>query len=74
MSIKLSTELKDVKGFNAKSCNALEKIGYTHVGHILTHYPRRYENRDHFDQFPDLPTDSASCYKGIVVKWVRHVY
>jgi len=74
MSIKLSTELKDVKGFNAKSCNALEKIGYTHVGHILTHYPRRYENRDHFDQFPDLPTDSASCYKGIVVKCTRRFF
>lgn len=74
MSIKLSTELKDVKGFNAKSCSALEKIGYTHVGHILAHYPRRYENRDHFNQFPDLPTDSASCYKGIVVKCTRRFF
>ena len=74
MSIKLSTELKDVKGFNTKSCSALEKIGYTHVGHILAHYPRRYENRDHFNQFPDLPTDSASCYKGIVVKCTRRFF
>ncbi len=74
MSIKLSTELKDVKVFNAKSCRALEKIGYTHVGHILAHYPRRYENRDHFNQFPDLPTDSASCYKGIVVKCTRRFF
>ena len=74
MSIKLSTELKDVKGFNAKSRSALEKIGYTHVGHILAHYPRRYENRNHFDQFPDLPTHSASCYKGIVVKCTRRFF
>ncbi|MBT17173.1 MAG: hypothetical protein CMO59_14525, partial [Verrucomicrobiales bacterium] len=66
MSVTLLTELKDVKGFSSKYCTALKKIGYTSVADILSHYPRRYENRDQFDQFPSLPTDSASCYKGIV--------
>ena len=74
MSVNLATELKDIKGFSAKYCTALKKIGYTSVADILAHYPRRYENRDHFDQFPDLPTDSASCYKGIVVKCTRRFF
>ena len=74
MSVTLLTELKDVKGFSSKYCTALKKIGYTSVADILSHYPRRYENRDQFDTFPSLPNDSASCYMGIVIKCTRRFF
>ena len=74
MPLKPSTKLTDIKGLNARFCSSLEKIGYSKVGDLLSHYPRRYENRTAFDIFPNEPTDSASCYRVEVINCSRRFF
>lgn len=44
-----------------KSREGFEKLGLITVGDALVHYPRRYEDRTHFDVFPDGPMESPVC-------------
>src|SRR5207244_482904 len=46
----------------------LARLGIATVEDLLTHYPRRYEDRRQFDRFPTDETDRAVCVCGTVVK------
>src|SRR5437588_6563217 len=47
---------------------ALRRLGITRVRDLLTHYPRRYENRLEFSCFPRDETVDSVCLCGDVVK------
>ena len=74
MSLNPSTKLTEIKSLNARFCSSLNKIGYSKVSDLLSHYPRRYENRTTFDNFPNEPTDSASCYRVEVINCSRRFF
>ncbi|MDF1825765.1 MAG: ATP-dependent DNA helicase RecG [Verrucomicrobiales bacterium] len=44
-----------------KAREGFEKLGLVTIGDALAHYPRRYEDRTHFDVFPDSPMETAVC-------------
>ncbi len=51
----------DLVRFDKKTCEGLEKLGLRAVGDVLSHYPRRYEDRTSFDTFPENPTPQPVC-------------
>ena len=65
--LTLARPLADVPGLGPVRLKALERLGLSTVGDLLTHYPRRYEDRRHFEHFPNAATDAPVCVCGIVV-------
>ena len=47
---------------------ALRRLGITTVENLLTHFPRRHEDRHQFPQFPREESDKPICLSGEVVK------
>ncbi len=46
----------------------LSRFGLPTVGDLLLHFPRRYEDRRQFDEFPTDTTEGAVCVCGIVAR------
>lgn len=46
----------------------LQRFGLSTLGQLLTHFPRRYEDRTRFDRFPSGESDEAVCVCGVVKK------
>jgi ATP-dependent DNA helicase RecG len=46
----------------------LERFGLVTIGQLLSHFPRRYEDRTQFDRFPTGATDQPVCVCGVVKK------
>jgi ATP-dependent DNA helicase RecG len=47
---------------------ALRRLGITKVEHLLNHFPRRYEDRHEFPEFPREESDTPICLCGEVIK------
>src|SRR5438552_15110880 len=47
---------------------ALRRLGIEAIGDLLTHFPRRYEDRQQFPHFPREESDVPICLYGEVVK------
>ena len=69
MPLTRATPVEKLDGvrLTKKQQEALETIGCTTVGSLLTHYPRRYEDRRRFDGFPTQPTSDAVCLHGKII-------
>lgn len=52
---------------SAKETQALESAGFPTVAALLSHFPKRYEDRRQFDAFPNLPTAKPVCLRGGVI-------
>ncbi len=65
--LALSQPVTDLPGLGPGRAKALERLGLFTVGDLLTHYPRRYEDRRQFEHFPTVPEERAVCVCGIVV-------
>jgi ATP-dependent DNA helicase RecG len=50
-----------------KEREALAKAGLLTVGDVLTWFPKRYEDRRHFDAFPAQAGGDALCLRGLVI-------
>lgn len=50
-----------------RSREGFAKLGIATVEDALTHFPRRHEDRSHFDQFPENPTEKPVCLHVTVV-------
>ena len=46
----------------------LSRLGLETVGDVLSHYPKRHEDRTRFDQFPNSEMEKPVCICGIVRK------
>ncbi len=64
----LDTPLKNLEWFPPQRARALERFGLRTVEDLLTHYPRRYEDRREFDRFPHDETEKPVCICGQVIK------
>ena len=65
-SLTPATPVSELDFVAKRTLTSLEKIGYATVGELLTHFPRRYEDRREFDRFPGGPTEHALCLHGEV--------
>lgn len=50
-----------------KEVLAFSVAGFSVVGDILDHFPKRYEDRRRFDAFPNQPSPSAVCLRGTII-------
>lgn len=54
-------------GLSDKEIQSFQAGGFTTVGQLLEHFPKRYEDRTRFDVFPNQAGGDAVCLRGMVV-------
>ncbi len=53
--------------FTAKETAALAAAGFTTPAELLDHFPKRYEDRRRFDEFPTQASGVAVCLRGTII-------
>jgi RecG-like helicase/REP element-mobilizing transposase RayT len=66
--IKISQPLAELEWIARPKILALRRLDIETAEDLLTHYPRRYEDRHEFPHFPREESDTAICLCGEVVK------
>ena len=74
MSFTAETPIDEIGSLDKKLLKNLTKIGYAKVHDLLSHYPKRHENREQFNEFPYEPTESPICFKGEVIDSSKKFY
>jgi ATP-dependent DNA helicase RecG len=64
----LETPLSTLEWLPPQRVRALEKFGLRTMEDLLTHFPRRYEDRREFDRFPREEMEKPVCICGKVIK------
>jgi REP element-mobilizing transposase RayT len=64
----ISTNLEELTWIPRPRLLALRRLGIETTEDLLTHFPRRHEDRTEFPQFPREETDSPICLCGEVIK------
>jgi ATP-dependent DNA helicase RecG len=64
----LSQSLTDIEWIPRPRLLAFRRLGIETVEELLTHFPRRYEDRQQFPHFPRQESDVPICLCGEVVK------
>ncbi|MGC3989557.1 MAG: ATP-dependent DNA helicase RecG [Chthoniobacteraceae bacterium] len=63
-----TTPLRECEWIAPQRVKALERLGLESVEDLLTHFPRRYEDRTRFDHFPQDETAEPVCICGLIKK------
>jgi ATP-dependent DNA helicase RecG len=66
-ALDLSSPISDAPGFLPARARSFERLGLATVGDLLTHYPKRYEDRRQFEHFPNGASDVPVCVCGTVI-------
>ncbi len=61
------TLLNTLPELSLKEAQALLAAGFDTVEELLAHFPKRYEDRRHFDSFPNQPVARPICLMGGVI-------
>jgi ATP-dependent DNA helicase RecG len=64
----LSASLKTLEWLAPPRVRQLERVGVATVADLLTHFPKRYEDRQQFDRFPTGESEEPVCVCGLVKK------
>ena len=67
-SVETSQSLDELNWIPRPRLLALRRLGIETVEHLLTHFPRRHEDRTEFPKFPREESDTSLCLCGEVVK------
>jgi ATP-dependent DNA helicase RecG len=59
--------LESLPLLSAKEVLALRAVGLRTGAEVLAHFPKRYEDRRRFDDFPIQPSSAAVCLRGTVI-------
>jgi RecG-like helicase/REP element-mobilizing transposase RayT len=66
--MELSQPLEELEWIPRPKFLALRRLGITTAEDLLTHFPRRHEDRHEFAQFPRDESDKPVCLSGYVTK------
>jgi ATP-dependent DNA helicase RecG len=66
--MELWQDLAELEWIPQPRRTALRRLGLTKVEDLLTHFPRRYEDRHEFPQFPAEESNTPICLCGEVIK------
>jgi ATP-dependent DNA helicase RecG len=66
--MEISQPLSEIDWIPRPRILALRRLGLETAGDLLTHFPRRHEDRHQFPQFPLEESETAMCLCGEVVK------
>ncbi len=64
--VTLETALTAFEWLPPQRVRQLDRFGLRTVGDLLTHFPKRHEDRTQFDRFPDGETPDPVCICGLV--------
>jgi RecG-like helicase/REP element-mobilizing transposase RayT len=64
----ISTKLEDLSWIPRPRLLALRRLGIETTDDLITHFPRRHEDRTEFPQFPREETNTPVCLCGEVIK------
>jgi RecG-like helicase/REP element-mobilizing transposase RayT len=67
-AMNVSTKLEELTWVPRPRLLALRRLGIETVENLLTHFPRRHEDRTEFPHFPREESDVAICLCGDVIK------
>jgi len=68
MTLQSTSSLGEIDWIPRSRVTQLHRLGIETVGDLLTHYPRRYEDRREFARFPHEESDQPICLCGEVTK------
>jgi ATP-dependent DNA helicase RecG len=66
--VNLDTPVTELDWIPMARRRVLERIGIQSFGGLLTHYPRRYEDRTRFERFPSEEGPGPVCVCGVIRK------
>ena len=66
--MEISQQLAELEWIPRPKILALRRLGIETVEDLLTHYPRRHEDRHQFPEFPREESDTPICLCGEVIK------
>jgi ATP-dependent DNA helicase RecG len=66
--MEISQPLEELDWIPRPKILALRRLGITTAEDLLTHYPRRHEDRHQFPRFPSEESDKPICLSGDVIK------
>jgi len=66
--MEISFSLEEFDWIPRPKILALRRLGIITVENLLTHFPRRHEDRHQFPQFPHEESDKPICLSGEVIK------
>jgi RecG-like helicase/REP element-mobilizing transposase RayT len=66
--VAISQPLEELSWIPRPKILALRRLGIETVEHLLTHFPRRHEDRTEFPRFPREESDTPVCLCGEVTK------
>ena len=66
--MELSTPLAELDWLALPRVRQLARVGLATVADLLTHFPKRYEDRTQFDRFPNGESEEPVCVCGLVKK------
>lgn len=66
--LTLSMPLAGIEWLTPQRVKQLERFGLRTVEDLLTHFPRRHEDRRKFDRFPQQESETPVCVCGLVAK------
>jgi ATP-dependent DNA helicase RecG len=64
--VNLETPLTDLQDIHPQRLRQLQRFGLNTVGDLVHHFPKRWEDRNQFDRFPQQESDTPVCVCGIV--------
>ena len=68
MALQFNSSLGEIEWIPRPRITQLRRLGLETVGDLLTHYPRRHEDRREFAGFPREESEQPICLCGEVVK------
>ena len=66
LPVTLATPLHELAWIEQTRARQLARAGLETLQDLVTHYPRRYEDRRQFDRFPQNESETAVCVCGLV--------
>ncbi len=66
--MEISQSLEELDWIPRPKILALRRLGITTAEDLLTHFPRRHEDRHQFPEFPRDESDIPICLSGEVIK------
>src|SRR5438093_926190 len=64
----LDTPLSEIESITPQRLRQLDRCDLHTIEDLLTHFPRRYEDRRQFDRFPAEESEAPVCICGVVAK------
>ncbi|HEX5177262.1 MAG TPA: hypothetical protein VFV83_09550, partial [Chthoniobacteraceae bacterium] len=64
--MNVDVSVRELDWLSPQRVRQLERVGLGTIGSLLTHFPKRYEDRRKFDRFPSAETSVPVCVRGIV--------